>query len=374
MSFALLIVGNLLRQKIRTGLTVIGISIGITAVVAFGIITRSAMSATAALLTAGGADFSVGRQGSSDLTFSILTDQDVADVEAYDEVEHVVPTLLAFSRVGSNSFFAQVGIRPDDLEWFEVPMREGRQLEAGGEREIMLGSRAASDLGADIGDTVVLREATGETFTVVGIFDSNITYLNGGAIVALEELQAIENKVDLYTLLFVYAKPGVDTEALQAQIRADNPGLATLEDIGDVGDVDQGLEIMDAINLAITGLAVFIGGIAVMNTMAMAVFERTREFGILRAVGWRTRRIIQMVLGESLVLCLIASVVGSILAILLTRLLILVPTIRAFIELEYPPDVFLRGVAVGIGVALLGALYPAFRAASYSPAQAIRYE
>ena len=59
---------------------------------------------------------------------------------------------------------------------------------------------------------------------------------------------------------------------------------------------------------------------------------------------------------------------------LLTRIILFVPTIEAFISPDYTADVFLRGLAVGVGVALLGALYPAYRAASFSPAQAIRYE
>jgi ABC-type antimicrobial peptide transport system permease subunit len=59
---------------------------------------------------------------------------------------------------------------------------------------------------------------------------------------------------------------------------------------------------------------------------------------------------------------------------LLTRFIVLIPTIRAFITPEYPLEVFLRGFAIGLAVAVLGALYPAYRAASFSPAQAIRYE
>ena len=95
MSFVLLIVRNLLRQKIRTGLTVIGMSIGITAVVALGIITKSVGQATGELLRAGGSDFSVGRSGSADLTFSTLTKDDLQKVVAYPEVEHVTPVILA---------------------------------------------------------------------------------------------------------------------------------------------------------------------------------------------------------------------------------------------------------------------------------------
>jgi putative ABC transport system permease protein len=106
----------------------------------------------------------------------------------------------------------------------------------------------------------------------------------------------------------------------------------------------------------------------------MAVFERTREIGILRALGWRTRRILQMILGEALLLCIIAAVVGSVVAVLLTRFIVLLPAIRAFLAPEYTPEVFVRGILVGVGVAVLGAIYPAYRAARFSPAEAIRYE
>jgi putative ABC transport system permease protein len=374
MPFVLLILRNLLRQKIRTSLTVLGMSIGITAVVALGIITESALSSTLQLFTAGGSDFAIGRAGSSDLTFSVLTEEDLNDVEAYDEIGHVTPVLMAFARVGSNPFFLELGVRPSDLAYFDAPLVAGRRLQEGASREAMLGDQAAKDLNANVGETVTLRQNPEESFTVVGIFDSGTTYLDGGAILNLDAVRELEKKAGLYSLFFVKVKPGVDTDVFATRIEEEHPSLAKLVEAGDIGDVDQGLEIMDAINLGVTILAVFIGGIAVMNTMVMAVFERTREFGILRAVGWRTRRILQMVLGESLVLCLIASVLGSLVAVLLTRFIVLIPTIRAFITPEYPLEVFLRGFAIGLAVALLGALYPAYRAASFSPAQAIRYE
>ena len=356
MPFLLLILRNLLRQKIRTGLTVLGMSIGITAVVALGILTHSALKSTGELLTAGNSDFSIGRAGSADLTFSVLTEQDAAKVAAYEEVEHVTPVLLAFGRVGSNPFFAQFGVRPEDLAYFELPIVEGKRLSPGAADEVMLGDGAARALGAEVGETVEIREGR---YTVAGIYQSGDVFLDGGGAVPLSRLQEVERKEGLFTLLFVRVRPETDLDALRLQIEQDHSDLATLRNTDDVGEVDQGLEIMNAINLGIT---------------ILAVFERTREFGILRAVGWRTRRILQMVLSESLLLCLIASAFGSLIAVGLMRLIVLVPTIRAFISPELTYDPFLRGLAVGVGVALLGAIYPAWRAASFSPAQAIRYE
>ncbi len=371
MPFLLLILRNLLRQKIRTGLTVLGISIGVTAVVALGVITHSLRATSEELLTVGGSDFSVGRQGSSDLTFSTLTGQDLEVVAGYPEVQHAAGVLMAFSSVGSNPYFVQLGIDPTDLPYFETPLLDGRRIAPDAPDEIMLGERAADQLDARVGDSVEVRD---HTFSVVGVYRTGTVYLDGGAVLPISTVWEYERKQGLYTLLYVRVEPGTDIGALTERIEHDHPDLATLVDLSDIGDVDRGLEILDAANLGITILALFIGGIAVMNTMVMAVFERTREFGILRAVGWRTRRILQMVLAESLLLCLVAAGFGFVLAIILTQLITFLPAIQAFISPEYTADVFLRGLAVGVGVALLGALYPAWRAASFSPAQAIRYE
>jgi putative ABC transport system permease protein len=371
MPFALLVFRNLIRQKIRTGLTVLGITIGITAVVALGIITESAKASTVELLRAGGSDFAVGRHGSADLTLSVVTADDLEKVRGYDEVEHASGVLLAFSRVGSNPFFAQLGIDPADLDFFDLPVSEGRRLAPGAKDEIMLGPEAAKQLDAGVGDMVEVRE---QTLRVVGIYRTGTVYLDGGAVLPISTVWEYERKEGLYTLVYVRAQEGADLEALTARIEAEHPDLATLRGLEDVGDVDQGIEIIDAVNLGITILAIFIGGIAVMNTMVMAVFERTREIGILRAVGWRTRRILQMILGEALLLCMVGAVFGSALAVLLTRFITLFPTIRAFISPEYTPEVFIRGIIVGVSVAVLGAIYPAFRAARFSPAEAIRYE
>jgi putative ABC transport system permease protein len=371
MSFVLLILSNLFRQKIRTGLTVLGISIGITTVVALGVMTNGLRNTAAEIMTVGGSDFSIGRQGSADLTFSTLSRQDLENVREYEEIEHVSGVLLAFSSVGSNPFFLQAGIDAADLEYFDTPLIDGARLTPGATDEIMLGKGAADQLNAGVGDTVEVRD---ESLTVVGIYRTDTVWLDGGGVLPIPKLWEFERKEGLYTLLYVRASPGTDVDALAARIEDEHPDLATLVNLGDFNDVDQGLQMMDAVNLGITILAVFIGGIAVMNTMAMAVFERTREFGILRALGWRTRRILQMVLGESLLLCLIAAVFGSILAAVLTEMIVFLPAIRSFISPEYTLDVFLRGLAVGVGIAILGALYPAYRAASFSPAQAIRYE
>jgi putative ABC transport system permease protein len=371
MPFFVLIFRNLLRQRIRTLLTALGISLGITTVVALGVVTHSLKATAKDILHAGGADFAIGQAGSADLSFSTLTQEQLNEIAAYPEVDRAIGVLMAVSRLGSNPYFLQLGIDPADLEHFEVPLLEGRYLASSATNEILLGQEAASQLDKKPGDTVELKD---RNFTVVGIYHTGDVWEDGGAMLPLATVQEYERKSGLMTLIYVKAKPGTDLDALTARIEEDHPELATLRTLSDYNEVDQGMQMMDALNLAISFLAVFIGGIGVMNTMVMSVMERTREFGILRALGWRQRRVLQMVLGESILLCLIGALVGSILAVIFTRAILVFPVVRSFLALEYTPDVFIRGFAVGVAVALLGAIYPAIRAVRLSPIQAIRYE
>ena len=371
MPFFVLIFRNLLRQRVRTLLTAFGISLGITTVIALGVVTDSLRATAQDILKAGGSDFAIAQSGSADITYSTVTEEQLQEVAAYDGVEHATGVLLAVSRLGSNPYFIQLGLDPSDLEYFQVPLLAGRHLAPDAPNEILLGQEAASQLDKKVGDTVELKD---RTFTVVGTYRTGNTYEDGGGMLPLATVQEYERKQGLITLIYVKAKPGTDLDALTAQIKDDHPELATLRTLSDYADVDQGLQLMDAANLAISFLAVFIGGIGVMNTMVMSVMERTREFGILRAVGWRPRRVLAMVLGESILLCLIGAVIGSILAVFFTRLILVFPVVRSFLDPQYTPEVFLRGLVVGVAVALLGALYPAIRAVRLAPIQAIRYE
>src|SRR3989304_2311020 len=192
MPFALLIFRNLVRQKIRPGPPVIGISVGIPAVVALGILTQAAKSSAVELLRAGGSDFSIGRQGSADLTFSTLTAGDLEKVGSYPEVAHALGVLLAFSKVGSNPYFVQVGIDPADLEFFDLRIVEGRRLAGGARDEIMLGPEAAQQLHVKVGDTVEVRD---RALKVVGVYRGGGVYLDGGGVLPIATLWEYERKV-----------------------------------------------------------------------------------------------------------------------------------------------------------------------------------
>ncbi|MEX0799765.1 MAG: ABC transporter permease [Dehalococcoidia bacterium] len=371
MSFSVMVLKNLARRPIRTALTLLGISIGITTVVALGVVTSGLKDTAGEIIRLGDADFMVAQDGAADLSFSIVAAEDVEKLADYPEVERAEGMLFHIARVGSNPYFFLIGRRADDLAGNPPPLREGELWAAGAEDEILLGSRAADDLGAGVGDTVEIED---REFRVSGIHQSGRLWEDGGAYAPLEVAQEIAGKSGVVTAVFVSVEQGANPAAVAAGIEEDFPNLATVTNVDDYAKVDQGIQTLDAVNIAISVLAVGIGAIGVMNTMVMSVLERTREIGILRAVGWSGRRILRMIIAESLILCVLAAFVGAVLGILATRAILLIDTVSNLLEPQYTPEVFIRALVVAVVVALVGAAYPAFRAVRLTPMEALRYE
>lgn len=369
MAFSALVLRNLFRQRVRTLLTVLGISIGITTVVALGAITSGLKGTMGELVQAGGADFMVAQAGASDLSFSAVSERDVRAIAARPDVERATGMLLEVADVGSNPYFMVFGYAPADLPGERLSLLSGRLLEA--DDEVLLGTDAAAALDVAIGADVVLDR---RSFRVVGVFRTGDKLRNGGAIIPLAIAQTLASKQEVVTGVFVVVRPGKRAQAVAAAIERDLPHLAAIADIGDYAEVDQGVQIMDALTLAISILAVGIGAIGVMNTMIMSVFERTREIGVLRAIGWRGSRILRLIATESLFLCVLAAMVGIALGMAASRAVLVFPSVSTFLAPAYPTSIFVRALLVGVVVALAGAVYPALRAVRLSPMEALRYE
>lgn len=369
MSFSALVLRNLFRQRVRTLLTVLGISVGITTVVALGAITSGLKGTMAELVRGGGADFMVAQAGASDITFSVVSDRDVAALAARPDIARATGMLLEVAEVGSNPYFLLFGYDAAGLAAERPPLSAGRLVRA--RDEVLLGTDAARALDAAVGEEIELER---RTFTVVGVYATGDKLRDSGAIAELATVRELASKNEVVTAVFVTVAAGEDAEAVAAAIEREFPNLAAIADVEDYAEVDQGVQIMDALTLAISVLAVGIGAIGVMNTMVMSVFERTRELGVLRAIGWRSARILRLITTESLFLCLVASLVGVGFGIAASRAVLLVPSVSAFLEPAYPTSIFVRALVVGVAVALAGAAYPAVRAVRLSPMEALRYE
>jgi putative ABC transport system permease protein len=372
MSFLALIARNVFTHKLRSSLTGVAVAIGIMTVVALGVLTHSLRVTAISVLRTGEADFTVAQKGVSDVVYSALDDAQVQRLRSYPGVDSLVGVLIAVVKLDSNHpFFLELGIPPDQLADFGVQVVDGRAYEADATDQVMLGYRAADDLHKTVGDMITIDTVD---FRVVGIYSVGNVFGDSASMLPLATLQGLERKPGSVTLAFVKVKPGTDIPALRAAIEKDNPALATVRTESEFGRVDRNLRLISAANVATSILALVIGAIGVMNTTVMSVFERTREFGVLRAVGWTRARVLGLVMGEAILISLAGAAVGVAMGYVAIELIQRVPEVVGVFQPDYPAGIFGRALGIAFGMALIGAFYPAVRAALLEPMEALRHE
>lgn len=366
-----LIFKNVLRQRTRTLLTLLGISIGIATILTLGAVADGLTSAFSGVVKSGEADFLVGQSGAADLTFSRIEPELLDRLRADGDIERVEGVSLGVTGYGSNPFFMVFGLTESGVELGGFSLVEGDRLYPR-DGEIALGKVGASVTGKDIGDSI---ELFGESFRVSAIYETGEQLQDGGAMLPDTVVQRLTKSEGTVTIAFAKAADGVDVAELTERIDADYAGeLITVKNAEEISRLDQGTAVIDSATWMISALAVIIGGIGVMNTMIISVFDRVREIGVLKAVGWRRRTVMAMVLGEAVIIGLAAVVTGSALAMAVLVPLSQTDVARAFLQPSYSVELWLRATAVAVLVSIVGGLYPAWKAANLSPVEALRYE
>ena len=366
-----LIIKNVLRQRTRTMLTLLGISIGIATIITLGAVADGLGESFGGVVDAGDADFLIGQYGSSDMSFSRIDESAIDQLAADKGIEAVEGVNLAFTGVGSNPFFLVLGVNESAVELGGFTLIEGNTSYPA-EDEILLGKVAMGTTGADVGDTITFF---GREFRVVGVYETGEQMQDGGALVRSSVLQDLTENEGNYSLAFVEAAEGVDIAELTERLDREYEGeLVTIKNADEISRIDSGTKIIDGASWMISALAVIIGGIGVMNTMIISVFDRIREIGVLKAVGWRRRTVMAMVLGESVIIGLASVVTGTALAFAVLLPLSQTDMAQAFIQPTYNIELWIRATLVAVLVSVVGGLYPAWKAANLSPVEALRYE
>jgi ABC-type antimicrobial peptide transport system permease subunit len=192
-------------------------------------------------------------------------------------------------------------------------------------------------------------------------------------VITLSEAQQLFKKPNQVSWFFIKLNDLNQAETVKGQVEAKFPEV-TVTKSSEYADKTNDMQTFRSMTAALSFLSILIGGIGIMNAMLMSVFERTREIGTLRALGWRRRRVLGMIVRESLVLSFFSGLVGIALGMGLGRLIELEPTMGPFLKSSYSVTLFVQAMAVALVLGAIGALYPAWRAANLSPIEALRYE
>ncbi len=187
-------------------------------------------------------------------------------------------------------------------------------------------------------------------------------------------LRSTIDTADLATTMVVYPTPGTDVEALAATIEAQVPDVATMTGKDFDQQIGSATSLLNSILVGIALMALIIGGLSVINTMAMSIAERTREIGVKRAIGGARSRIVRELVVESALIGFIGGVTGLVLGAIVVMLANEAGRSSGTILFDLTPQTALIAVVFGTILGALAGFVPALHAARLDPVTALRYQ
>jgi putative ABC transport system permease protein len=385
---------ELSRRRLRTTLTILGITIGIWALVVF-----SAMATKINGFVDSGADYYIGKIIVSDASTGgiglgvVPMDLSVADdIAAMPGVAAVAPQVQVPYEEAQFSGFGMPkiingGVAGSDrgLDKSGIQVAQGRLLAASdaGSHVVVLGSDLARDLGTAVGSSIDLR---GSSFEVVGILQPTLSSPDTTAMVPLAAAQdlfietlpptlaaALEPR-DLATQLIVYPVHGTEAVALAASIDGLPANLSTMTSADFEQQVGSTTLIFNAIIVGVALISLIVGGLSVINTMAMSVTERTREIGIKRAIGGSRRRIVRELVAEAGLIGVIGGVLGLALGAAVVVAANEAGRSSGTLLFDLTPGTALFAVTFSTILGMVAGIIPAWSAARLDPVQALRHQ
>lgn len=394
---------NLRQRQLRSWLTMIGIFIGIATVVsliALGQGLRTAVGAQFASLgtdrltvTAQGSGFGPPGQGAA-----VTLDQ--SDLDTVQRAQYVKvaagrllkPVEVTFNDRRRVTFLASIPREPDErelaLSFQNARAAQGRIPRDGDGLRVAVGASYHED-GDLFGKPVQLGdkiEVQGKRVEVIGILERRGTPQSDGSFFMSEDgARELLDIPDEYSLIVVQVTSEEDIELAQESITKDLRSSRGVREGREDFAVETPGDVLNAFNTIIGGvtavlvgiaaISLIVGGIGIMNTMYTAVLERTREIGIMKAVGARNSDVLSIFMFESGLLGLLGGTIGVLLGVALSQLVVIAGSFAlgpGVLSSDISLSLVLGSLAFSFGVGLLAGTLPAYEAARLPPVEALR--
>jgi putative ABC transport system permease protein len=369
MTFFDVITRGLKRRPIRTGLTLLGIAVGIAAVVALIGLSRGLVTSWTAGMKTRGTEIVVHNMRGS-LTpkpFPAATRDRIAHLPGVAATCMILVDLMS---VENAELMIVSGREWNCFAWENLKLVSGRMPKDQIERAVLLGTTAADVLKKKVGDTVQIET---EELTVVGIVEGGAFVENGSIILSLPLLQQITGNQDKISAIDVRVAAGTNDAAIRRLCEEMSRLIpeAHGEPAGEHLVHTEGYRVISAMSWGTSLLAILVGVLGVTNTMLMSVFERKQEIAILLALGWKRSRIVRMILLESAMLGLLGGIIGVGLGVIGVHLMQAAPAIRGLLEPDLSFNLILMAVTIAVCVGVLSGFYPAWRSSRLTPSLAL---
>lgn len=370
MIFLKLILTNLGRHRVRTGISIAGIAFSVAAMLTVVTILQGAVAMFSGLLS-DNSQIVVFEKDVSDLFFSSVPTAAVQQIRSWSMVEHANPVLFGIVSSTDHPIITCFGVTAKDARLNSAKWIAGNRADFGSVKDgVILGQRAANFLKAKLGEKVAVGY---QKFPVIGIVKLKNGFEDGGVFMPLSLAQRFFHKRNASSVITVKLKNARDAAAFKQKVAQQFPTLIALRNQEFDHSYSQ-FKILKATAWAVGICGLLLGGLGVANTMIMSVFTRIRELAILRVNGFSNGQIAGMIFGESGIVSLIGAIAGLMIGGTAIMGLKMIPALHGYVDSHMQPWVVAAVVVLALLTGVAGALYPAMYAMRVRAVEALRFE
>jgi len=387
--------GNLMHERVRSYLTLLGIIIGIAAIVALMSVAEGMNIAISEQFEKMGADTLIVHPGSSFIqsTFAKLQKDDADKIASLKGVESATPIYMKVTSVSYRDeakSTAVIGIRPGSQENLSavgmLELQSGRRLENTDTYGLLVGNNfdeKAYEKELGIKNRLIIN---GKSFKIIGITkpagQSFGAFFDNAIIMNEKTLKAVIDENATPFRISVKATSSAEVEPLKQRIRSALKKAHNNEEDFQVINAGQILEgatsvllLIEIVLVGIAAISLLVGGIGIMNTMLMAVIERTREIGIMKAIGATNAQVLSLFLVESGLIGLIGGIIGIALGLGIAFAISIIANSAGFgLPAIASPLLIAGAMLFAVMVGIISGVIPARRAALLDPVEALRQQ
>lgn len=365
---------NLGRNRVRTGLAMLGIVIGVIAIASLGMAGAALQQQATSDL--GSLTNEVTVSAGEDSDSNRLTDNQVAEIQRVATEGDVVPEKTGQATISSRSGEESVSITAVEQADVLYDVSEGEspeRLESGA----LLSASTADQLDLEIGDPV---EYNGQTYRIRGLIESDEGFGGGGGgeLVVPESALSEQDEYDSVTIMAEDGDTATQiSDALDEEFNSDGRDDEEELSITSYADAQENIgSFIDTLNLALLGIgsiSLIVASVSILNVMLMSTIERRGEIGVLRAVGIRRGEVLRMILAEAVFLGVIGGLVGAGVSLAVGFGLFQALTGDAMLVFGWESAQYVvYGFSFAVIASLVSGFYPAWKAANDRPVEALR--
>jgi putative ABC transport system permease protein len=362
-----IILSNFAKRPVRTGVSMLAVAIEVSLILLVVGLVNGIITDNGERITGVGADIMFQPPGAAlflGMSNSVMPIEIAELFDEFEGVEAVAPIVTQFNT--QNGLDLVFGLEPDSFNavsggftFFDGEIFDGPD-------EIVIDDLYAEAKVLSVGDEMTILN---HTFTVSGIVDNGRGARLYIDLAAAQEMTGNDGNVSLFFIRLVDPDTVYDVQA-QIEARMEGYRAAPLRDMVSMMS-NANIGALDAFLSVVVGVSVVIGALVIFLSMYTTISERKREIGILRSLGASKSFVVILILEETLWLCVAGVVAGIGASILFAAIL---PSFYATLQILISTDLVVQAALLAVGSSILGAVYPAMKAAGEDPVEALAYE